>query len=513
MRTDIAENLMNDLQRDFGLTREQAAGVVGNLAHESMGFMELQEMNPTVRGSRGGYGYAQWTGPRRNEFENYTRERGLRPDSYQANYGFLAHELRTTEKRSLAALRETRTVEQATRVFENKFERAGIKHMSGRIAAANSVYSTFNARPVTAGGPLAPLPSQAPRNANAFAGTPAQRGAPAAIGGLLAGQPRNVPTPTASPRRAETANVPTPSSARMAAPSNPSAPQGLLDRYASTRPTPNSPVSAPPTTREARALTPAQEENLAGRLGPVEAPRTATTIGGLLGVTPAAAATMTPELARANQQAQTATAPARQTRSVGSPRALEALGAPPLDPVQQALAPLASRDVPTRQVASVPGPVAPTQQAPSFSPAISAPTPQSYTAPAAAMGGAGYASGLPSAPAAPSRGLLSGINDWAGNNRGMVTGGLLGGALAGPVGLIAGGLLGRAFQTPDIGGGEASPSAAAQAALNAGWAGFGPMSAAQERAAYSAMGGSSRDNSPSQAAQDAARSGKAGGLF
>ena len=53
------------LMRDLGLTDLQAAGLLGNLGHESGGFRQLQEVAPAVAGSRGGWGLAQWTGPRR----------------------------------------------------------------------------------------------------------------------------------------------------------------------------------------------------------------------------------------------------------------------------------------------------------------------------------------------------------------------------------------------------------------------------------------------------------------
>ena len=46
-----------------------------------------------MAGSRGGFGWAQWTGPRRREFEAYAKENNLDPKSDEANYGFLVHEL------------------------------------------------------------------------------------------------------------------------------------------------------------------------------------------------------------------------------------------------------------------------------------------------------------------------------------------------------------------------------------------------------------------------------------
>jgi len=130
---DIGQRLMGDLQRDFNLTRPQAAGIVGNLDHESGGFASLQEINPTVAGSRGGYGYAQWTGPRRRNFEAWANQNGLPTASYEANYGFLRHELTNTwEKRAIPRLQRTSSADEAAVVFQDTFLRPGIPHTESR---------------------------------------------------------------------------------------------------------------------------------------------------------------------------------------------------------------------------------------------------------------------------------------------------------------------------------------------------------------------------------------------
>lgn len=134
---DIGGRLLSDLMRDFGLTREQAAGVVGNLAHESGGFNSLQEIAPVVPGSRGGYGYAQWTGPRRRAFEAWAQSQGLDPASYDANYGFLRHELTATpEGRVMDQLRLARDADAAATIFSDKFLRPGVKAADRRISLA-----------------------------------------------------------------------------------------------------------------------------------------------------------------------------------------------------------------------------------------------------------------------------------------------------------------------------------------------------------------------------------------
>lgn len=129
----VGTRLLGDLMRDFNLTQEQAAGVVGNLAHETGGFKHMQEISPVVPGSRGGFGFAQWTGPRRKAFEAWSAENGLDPTSYEANYGFLQHELKNTpEGAVLGPLSQAQTADQAAQVFSNQFLRPGVPAMGSR---------------------------------------------------------------------------------------------------------------------------------------------------------------------------------------------------------------------------------------------------------------------------------------------------------------------------------------------------------------------------------------------
>lgn len=118
------------LMAEFGLTDTQAAGLVGNLGFESVGFRTLQEMEPAVRGSKGGFGWAQWTGPRRRFFEAWCTAHHLPMASDEANYGFLLHELRGEDENNnhrgtLAALKRTTTIEKATFSVGQTYERPG----------------------------------------------------------------------------------------------------------------------------------------------------------------------------------------------------------------------------------------------------------------------------------------------------------------------------------------------------------------------------------------------------
>ena len=143
--SEIGQRLMADLMRDFGLTQAQAAGVVGNLDHESGGFATLQEIDPMVEGSRGGYGYAQWTGPRRRAFEAWAADNGLDPASYEANYGFLRHELTATPEGAVVdKLRGVNSPDEAATVFSETFLRPGIPHMGSRVARAGKYFNPMS---------------------------------------------------------------------------------------------------------------------------------------------------------------------------------------------------------------------------------------------------------------------------------------------------------------------------------------------------------------------------------
>ncbi len=142
-----APDIMADLMSDFGMTLNQAAGVLGNVGHECAGFRTMQEIKPIVPGSRGGWGWAQWTGPRRRAFEQWCLDNGFDNLSADAaNYGFLKHELETTERRALNHLRGTDSLRDATTSFMEKFERPGVKHLSSRINWAKEAVKAYRRR-------------------------------------------------------------------------------------------------------------------------------------------------------------------------------------------------------------------------------------------------------------------------------------------------------------------------------------------------------------------------------
>ncbi|MGO6968123.1 phage tail tip lysozyme [Rhizobium leguminosarum] len=136
-----APGVMKQLMRDFGFKDFQAAGILGNLGHECMGFQVLQEVHPIS--GRGGYGWFQWTGSRRNNFENYCKSKNVSLDSDDGNYGFLCEELKNSERTALNATLSTTSLEVATEVFTRTFERPGVLAYNSRVKWARRAMKSY----------------------------------------------------------------------------------------------------------------------------------------------------------------------------------------------------------------------------------------------------------------------------------------------------------------------------------------------------------------------------------
>lgn len=149
--------LMNRLMADMQCSALDAAAVFGNAGHESNGFRTLQEIKPTVAGSRGGFGWFQWTGPRRRAFEAFCAKRKLKPSSEEANYGFLVTELHGDEAAAMPATKRAKTLRDKVIAFEMGYERAGVKHYDSRTKWAQialDAYTTAGGQPVAVKKPV-----------------------------------------------------------------------------------------------------------------------------------------------------------------------------------------------------------------------------------------------------------------------------------------------------------------------------------------------------------------------
>lgn len=134
-------------QRDMKCGMLDACAVFGNAGHESLGFTTLQEIKPTVAGSRGGYGWMQWTGPRRKDFEAFCARHSFKPSDDEANYQFLLYELQSTsESKAMKAMLDAKTLDEKVEAFEKAFLRSGAKNYPSRkrwAALALNAYEDY----------------------------------------------------------------------------------------------------------------------------------------------------------------------------------------------------------------------------------------------------------------------------------------------------------------------------------------------------------------------------------
>lgn len=144
--------IMRKLMADFGLTEIDAAAILGNIGHECAGFKLMQEVKPVVPGSRGGFGWCQWTGPRRRAFEAWCKRQDYSPYADHANYSFLFRELKGYEGepafKAIEAVKKAKTLKTKTTAFEMTFLRAGVKHYPSRHAWAERALEAWRGQPV-----------------------------------------------------------------------------------------------------------------------------------------------------------------------------------------------------------------------------------------------------------------------------------------------------------------------------------------------------------------------------
>lgn len=132
----------------LSFTSMQTAGIVGNLLWESgLDYKAEQKQGGNAKG------IAQWEGGRFDNLVAYAASQGKEWNSdLQVQLEFLRKELLGSEKAAYTATRATTTVEEATTVFLQKFERAGIPHADKRLELANEAYARYGSSITVPGG-------------------------------------------------------------------------------------------------------------------------------------------------------------------------------------------------------------------------------------------------------------------------------------------------------------------------------------------------------------------------
>ena len=119
---------------DRGLPTHVAQGFVMNFRDESGLDTGINEKNPLVEGSRGGFGLYQVTGPRRVAFEAFAKEQGKPVDDLDAQLDFLMTELGSTESSAAKKIMSTNTPGEAAASIVRSFLRPAAEHRERRAS-------------------------------------------------------------------------------------------------------------------------------------------------------------------------------------------------------------------------------------------------------------------------------------------------------------------------------------------------------------------------------------------
>lgn len=122
-----------------GIPRNAALGFAGNFVAESNLDPGINEIKPIVPGSRGGFGLAQWTGPRRKQLEAFAGTRGKSVADPEVQMDFLAWELQNTERGAAKSIFAAADPTEAARLVSEKFLRPGIPNMGKRLSATAEI--------------------------------------------------------------------------------------------------------------------------------------------------------------------------------------------------------------------------------------------------------------------------------------------------------------------------------------------------------------------------------------
>lgn len=151
-----APGIMVRLTADLSVSVEDAAAILGNIGHECAGFEHLAQINGSA------YGWPQWDGDRRDAYFAWCKSKKVDRASDEANYGYLLVELKTAEKRALAALAGAESLDAKTIAFEKSYERAGVKHYASRQKYAERALAAFVAADGKVTDKIADKPEEAP---------------------------------------------------------------------------------------------------------------------------------------------------------------------------------------------------------------------------------------------------------------------------------------------------------------------------------------------------------------
>lgn len=127
-----------------GLPEHVADGFLMNFQDESGLNPGINEKNPVVPGSRGGFGLYQLTGPRRTSYEQFAAQRGVDPSDTNAQLDFLMTELQGPEAKAAQSIFASKDAGSAAAAIARDFLRPAKEHLDSRVAR----YMGGNSAPV-----------------------------------------------------------------------------------------------------------------------------------------------------------------------------------------------------------------------------------------------------------------------------------------------------------------------------------------------------------------------------
>ncbi len=146
--SDNAQKVWNYF-KGTGLSDEQVAGIMGNLAWESGDPTFNKATDSEELSGGGGYGLAQWTGGRRTQLNDAASRAGSSVTDLQFQLDYLHQEMKTRTERDggstteMDGIKKTGSVEEATEYFMYNFERPGDLRLEERTEYAKQYLAKY----------------------------------------------------------------------------------------------------------------------------------------------------------------------------------------------------------------------------------------------------------------------------------------------------------------------------------------------------------------------------------
>jgi len=127
--------LMDRLMRN-GMSRMQAAAVVGNLQRESS--LHTNAVNP----DEGAYGLMQWRGPRFDALQGFAAQQNKPWTDPGVQADFIGHEMAGSERKNARDFYGAQDLDSATKAFGNNVVRFGDDTLAERQVNARAIYNS-----------------------------------------------------------------------------------------------------------------------------------------------------------------------------------------------------------------------------------------------------------------------------------------------------------------------------------------------------------------------------------